>query len=133
LPNYFLKMLARIQKFVVQYFHTKTKQEIKIMSNYTDNMVAEMEKIGSFNYDSAAAFAEKYSDAGISTRSVISKAKSLGLEYAPRVVAKSSTPRVRKSDVVAQIAEQLGADADALSGLAKADMRSLNELVSHIS
>jgi hypothetical protein len=123
-------MLARIQKFVLQYFHTKTKQEIKIMSNYTDNMVAEMEKIGSFNYDSAAAFAEKH---GLSTRSVISKAKSLGLEYAPRVVAKSSTPRVRKSDVVAQIAEQLGADADALSGLAKADMRSLNELVSHIS
>jgi len=123
-------MLARIQKFVVQYFHTKTKQEIKIMSNYTDNMVAEMEKIGSFNYDSAEAFAEKH---GLSTRSVISKAKSLGLEYAPRVVAKSSTPRVRKSDVVAQIAEQLGADADALSGLAKADMRSLNELVSHIS
>lgn len=100
------------------------------MSNYTDNMVAEMEKIGSFNYDSAAAFAEKH---GLSTRSVISKAKSLGLEYAPRVVAKSSTPRVRKSEVVAQIAEQLGADADALSGLAKADMRSLNELVSHIS
>lgn len=123
-------MLARIQKFVLQYFHTKTKQEIKIMSNYSENMVAEMEKIGSFNYDSAEAFAEKHN---LSTRSVISKAKSLGLDYTPRVVAKASTPRVRKSDVVAQIAEQLGADADSLSGLAKADMRSLNELVSHIS
>jgi len=101
------------------------------MSNYTDNMVAEMEKIGAFTYESAEAFAQKYADAGITTRSVVSKAKSLGLEYTPKVVAKASTPRVRKADIVADIATILGADADALAGLAKADMRALNELVSH--
>ena len=99
------------------------------MSNYTDKMVAEMENIGAFTYDSAAAFAEKH---GLSTRSVVSKAKSMGLDYTPRVVAKASKPRIRKSDMVLAIAEQLGADADALAGLAKADMRSLNELVSRI-
>ena len=121
-------MLARIQKFVLQYFHTKTTEE-KNMSNYTDKMVAEMENIGAFTYDSAAAFAEKH---GLSTRSVVSKAKSMGLDYTPRVVAKASKPRIRKSDMVLAIAEQLGADADALAGLAKADMRSLNELVSRI-
>ena len=121
-------MLARIQKFVLQYFHTKTTEE-KNMSNYTDKMVAEMENIGAFTYDSAAAFAEKH---GLSTRSVVSKAKSMGLDYTPRVVAKASKPRIRKSDMVLAIAEQIGADADALAGLAKADMRSLNELVSRI-
>ena len=121
-------MLARIQKFVLQCFHTKTTEE-KNMSNYTDKMVAEMENIGAFTYDSAAAFAEKH---GLSTRSVVSKAKSMGLDYTPRVVAKASKPRIRKSDMVLAIAEQIGADADALAGLAKADMRSLNELVSRI-
>ena len=100
------------------------------MSNYTEKMVAQMEKIGSFDYASAEEFASKN---GLTTRSVISKAKSLGLDYTPRVVAKAATPRVRKSDIVAQLAEQLGADADALAGLAKADMRSLNELVSRLS
>ena len=100
------------------------------MSNYTDKMVAEMEKIGSFTYDSAAAYAELN---GLSTRSVVGKVKSMGLDYTPRVVAKAATPRVRKSDIVAALAEQIGADADALAGLAKADMRSLNELVSRIS
>ena len=100
------------------------------MSNYSENMVSEMESIGSFNYDSAAEFAGRYA---LTTRSVISKAKSLGLEYTPRVVAKATTPRIRKSDVVAGIADTLGADVDALAGLAKADMRSLNELVSRIS
>lgn len=123
-------MLARIQKFVLQYFHTKTTEE-KNMSNYSEKMEAELRKIGSFNYDSAAAFADQYAD--LTTRSVVSKVKSMGLEYTPRVVAKASTPRVRKSDIVAALAEQLGADADALAGLAKADMRSLNELVSCIS
>jgi hypothetical protein len=124
-------MLARIQKFVLQYFHTKTTEELKIMSNYSEKMEAELRKIGSFNYDSAAAFADRYAD--LTTRSVVSKVKSMGLEYTPRVVAKASTARVRKSDIVAALAEQIGADADALAGLAKADMRSLNELVSRIS
>ena len=100
-------MIARIQKFVLQYFHTKTTEE-KNMSNYTDKMEAELRKIGSFNYDSAAAFADQYAD--LTTRSVVSKVKSMGLEYTPRVVAKASTPRVRKSDIVAALAEQIGAD-----------------------
>ena len=122
-------MLAHIRKIVLYFINTKTTEE-NIMSNYTEKMVAQMEKIGSFDYASAEAFASEH---GLTTRSVISKAKSLGLDYTPRVVAKAATPRVRKSDIVAQLAEQIGADADALAGLAKADMRSLNELVSRLS
>ena len=98
------------------------------MSNYSENMVAEMEKIGSFNYDSAAAFAEKH---GLSTRSVISKAKSLGLEYAPRVAAKAA-PRIRKSDMVISIADAIGVSPDELDGLSNAKTSALSTLLAHI-
>jgi len=101
------------------------------MSNYSENMVAEMEKIGSFNYDSAAAFAEKYSDADISTRSVISKIKSLGLEYTPRVAAKAA-PRLRKSDMVISIADAIGVHPDELDGLSNAKTSALSTLLAHI-
>lgn len=95
------------------------------MSQYTDSMVADLNKAGSFNYDSASAFAEKHS---LSVRSVISKVKSLGLEYTPRPVVKSTVVRVRKSDVVAEIAQILKVDPEALAGLAKADGASLQAL-----
>lgn len=49
------------------------------MSNYTDSMVAEMTKIGTFNLAKAKAFAEKYPS--VNYRSVIAKVKSLGLDY----------------------------------------------------
>ena len=92
---------------------------------YTEEIVNEMRTIGSFDYDSAAAFAEKH---GLSTRSVISKAKFEQIPYTPKVVVKSSTPRVRKSDVVAEIASGLGVPFETIEGLAKADMASLRAL-----
>jgi len=96
------------------------------MTAYTDTMVAEMTKIGSFDYDSASAFASEY---GLSVRSVISKIHSLGLEYTPREKAKAaSAPRVRKSDVVASIAAAINVNAETIEGLAKADMASLRAL-----
>ena len=90
---------------------------------YTESIVAEMHEIGSFNYDSAAAFAAKH---GLSTRSVISKAKYEQLPYEPKVVVKTS--RVRKSDVVAEIASGLGVPFETIEGLAKADMASIRAL-----
>lgn len=96
------------------------------MTAYTDTMVAEMTKIGSFNYDSASEFASKY---GLSVRSVISKCHNLELEYTPREkTVASSQPRIRKSDVVAGIAASMNVNAEALAGLAKADMASLQAL-----
>lgn len=100
------------------------------MSQYTDSMVAELTKIGSFNYDSAQSYANSHN---LSVRSVISKVKSLGLEYTAREVVKAaSKPRVRKSDVVAGIAASLQVNADALAGLAKADMAALEALAKAI-
>lgn len=96
---------------------------------YTESIVAEMHEIGSFDYDSAAAFAAKH---GLSTRSVISKVKFEQLPYQPKVVAKSTTSRVRKADVVMGIAAKLNVPAETLEGLAKADMASLNALAAAI-
>lgn len=101
------------------------------MSAYSDSMVTEMTKIGSFDYDSANAFAEANN---LSIRSVISKIHNLGLEYTPREKAKAaSAPRVRKADVVANIAAAVEVNVDALTGLAKADMASLKSLLNAVS
>jgi len=96
------------------------------MTQYTAKMEGQLREIGTFNYDSAAAFAGEHS---LSVRSVISKVKSLGLIYHPREKVVAATPRIRKADVVAQIATASGADLDAIAGLEKADMRSLKELL----
>ena len=51
------------------------------MSNYTEKMVKALTAQGSWDYDTAEAFA---SDNNLSTRSVISKGKSRGLDYTPK-------------------------------------------------
>jgi len=97
------------------------------MSNYTPKMEAEMREQESWNYEQAVAYAEQHPD--LSTRSVISKVKSLGLAYTPKpAVTKSATPQVRKSDIVNAIAQAVNANSDALAGLAKADKNALTEL-----
>ena len=97
------------------------------MSAYTDSMVAALEAAGSFTYDEAVAFAEKHD---LSTRSVISKIKSLGLDYAPKPkAAKKASGGATKAQVVAEITTRLGADPDALSGLVKSDAASLVALL----
>ena len=97
------------------------------MSAYTDKMVNEMTAVASWNYDSASEYASKH---GLSVRSVISKLKNLELAYTPKPVVKSAAaPRVKKSEIVLQIAQLSGADAEALAGLEKADARSLTALL----
>ena len=96
------------------------------MSVYTDSMVVELTQAGAFDYAAASAFAEKHN---LSTRSVISKIKSLGLAYERKPVVKGSVVRVRKADVVRVIATKLGLEDEALSGLGKADMGALQELL----
>lgn len=96
------------------------------MTAYTDSMVAELTKTGSFDYVSATRFAEKYS---LSPRSVVSKVKSLGLAYTPKPKAASKPKGPKKADVVAELAKSLGVSYESLEGLAKADMGSLKALV----
>ena len=97
------------------------------MSAYTDSMVAELSNNAPFDYGKAMIFAERYN---VSARSVISKVKSLGLTYTAKPKAEaSSAPRVRKADIVTEIAAKVGVAEDAIAGLAKADMAALKALL----
>ena len=108
---------------------TKQKEK-KPMSNYSTSMVAALQS-QSWDYDSASAFASEHN---LSVRSVISKIKSLELDYTPKPkTVSTSGPRVVKADIVSAIAKALDADPDSLAGLAKADGRALNALLMAIS
>lgn len=95
------------------------------MSVYTDSMVTEL-CASAHTYESATQFAAKHN---LSVRSVVSKIKSLGLAYEKKPVVKGSVVRIRKADVVRVIATKLGLEDEALSGLGKADMGALQELL----
>ena len=84
----------------------KTKKE-NIMSAYTSNMVAELTKNAPLNLGKAKAFAEKYP--AVTYRSVIAKAKSLGLEYekAAPVARKAKTDEPTKAAVLGAIRSAL--------------------------
>jgi hypothetical protein len=103
------------------------------MSKYTDEMITEMMAEGTWNYAMAEAFAEKYADKGLTTRSVISKIKNLGLIYHPKQKAAPAQKQIRKSDMVRGIAKSLEINYDAIAGLAKADKRALAQLQDTIS
>lgn len=99
------------------------------MSNYSSSMVTALQS-QSWDYDSASAFASEHN---LSVRSVISKIKSLDLDYTPKPKTVSTAgPRVSKADLVISIAKALDADADALAGLAKADALALSMLLMSI-
>ena len=108
------------------------KSERKIMSLYTESMVVELMAKPSWTYEEAVAYADKHSS--VSARSVISKIKSLKLDYAAKPkAAASKTDKVRKSEIVSEIALALGIQADAISGLAKADAACLRVLLAKVA
>ena len=96
------------------------------MSNYTDKMVAQLTSDATsmdLDYDYAVEFASQHN---LSHRSVISKIKSLGLNYTPKPKVQAM-PRVRKAEIVSSIA------SDTIAGLAKSDAASLVQLRDAIS
>ena len=95
------------------------------MSKYTPTMIEKMSKAQPLNLAKAQSFASEF---GVSHRSIIAKALSLGLTYEKKAVVPSSNPT--KKDVVAEIERAL--DAESLSGLEGASMRSLNALLMSI-
>ena len=101
------------------------------MSNYTESMVTAMLAQAVFSFDDAVKFAEENQ---LSTRSVVSKVKSLGLEYTPKPkAAKSGLVKVTKADTVQAIAIALGASFETLEGLKGADAKSLSALLGEVS
>ena len=77
------------------------------MTTYTDSMVAELSNNAPFDYSKAEIFAGRYN---VSVRSVISKVKSLGLEYTPKPKAsrKRGDAGPTKAQVLSDIRAHLG-------------------------
>ena len=96
------------------------------MSNYTPAMIAKLQAAAPLNLAKAKDLA---ADFGLSHRSVISKAKHLGLDY---VVAPKSI-KISRSDLVEAIAKGLDMPVDDLDGLANAKTSALNNLLMNIS
>lgn len=92
------------------------------MTAYTDIMVETLQAQETWSYDDACEFASKH---GLSNRSVISKIKSLGIDYEPKARPAAATIVIRKSDIVASIATLAGVNFESIEGLGKADKASL--------
>lgn len=94
------------------------------MSNYSVEMVSELNAVSVWTYASTKAYAEAN---GLKHRSVIAKVKSLGLGYEPKPVAvtKQGEPVVRKSELVAFIESAFGVAVPSLAKASKADLERL--------
>ena len=97
---------------------------------YTDQESAAVAAAAPLTFESAAALAEKL---GKSTRSVIAKAKSLGVEYTPKAKPAPKGKGVTKADLVAKVASELGLPAEMLEGLKGATVASLEVLLTKVS
>ena len=100
------------------------------MSNYTAKMVDAIKAASPLDLAKAKALASDFGN--VSHRSVISKAKHLGLDY---VVTAKAAKKIRssKADTVAAIAKGLDMPVDDLDGLALAKGSALNNLLMNIS
>jgi len=103
-----------------------TNQKDDIMSNYTETMIAKIKSAQPLDLEKAKALA---SDFGLSHRSVISKAKSLGFEYIAqpkRVASKRVGPT--KGDLLNEIRRSL-ALPEREGDLTKAELSSVLESI----
>ncbi len=96
------------------------------MSNYTDEMVAVMTAAQPLNLEKAKELAAGWE--GINHQSVISKARSLGLEYVskPKRAASKKIMGPTKADILFSIRDQLGLP-DREGDLTKAELSSILE------
>ena len=104
------------------------KNMSKNMSKYTPEMIAKIEAAAPLNLSVARDLA---ADFRLSHYSVISKAKSLGVEYVKAAPAAKRPTGASKSDLVAAI--QKATNADDLDGLEKATARALSNLLASLS
>jgi len=96
------------------------------MSNYTDEMVAVMTAAQPLNLEKAKELAAGWEN--INHQSVISKARSLGLEYVskPKRAASKKVMGPTKADILFSIRDQLGLP-DREGDLTKAELSSILE------
>ncbi len=97
------------------------------MSKYTPTMIEALRSAQPLNLAKAQTFASEW---GVSYRSIIAKALSLGLTYEKKAVTASSSDRPTKADLVREIERSL--QGESLDGLEGASMRSLSALLMSI-
>lgn len=98
------------------------------MSNYTEEQVRDLTSQERWTFAECVAYAQKE---GLKHRSVISKVKSLGLEYEPKPVkvTKQGEPVILKSVYISAIQAAVGITLPTLSKMTKADLEKLAEAV----
>ena len=101
-------------------------------SVYTPEMVEVMTASQPLNAEVCSELAHTFGK-GISQRSVIAKAKSLGLDYVVKAKPARKKTAPTKMDIVRAIEKGLDADAGSLNGLVKATAQSLVAFLSIIS
>lgn len=94
--------------------------------NYSPEMEARIRAAAPLNMDSAKEIA---AEIGKSYRSVIAKAKSLGVEYHSKPKPQKRVGGMTKPQMVAAIATALDVDAEKLEGLEKSTALSLGTLL----
>ena len=119
--------LYRKSNPVIIHAHSLTKDD-ETMSNYTPEMIAKIEAAAPLNLSVARDLA---ADFRLSHYSVISKAKSLGVDYIKAAPAAKRPTGASKSDLVAAI--QKATNADDLDGLEKATAHALSNLLASLS
>lgn len=105
------------------------------MSDYTADMVSAIRKAEPLTFEAAVALSERddFIAAGKSHRSVIAKAKSLGIEYQAKQKAPAKGRGVTKAQVVEAIEMQLRVPAGSLEGLEGSKMASLDALLGRLT
>ena len=100
------------------------------MSNYTPAMIAKLQAASPLDLAKAKALASDFGN--VSHRSVISKAKHLGLDY---IVTAKAAKKIRssKADTVDAIAKAISVDPADLDGLALAKGSALDNLLMNLS
>ena len=101
-------------------------------SVYTDQMVDLMRSRAPLNADLCRELAFEFGN-GITTRSVIAKAKSAGIDYIVKAKPARKKATATKMDLVNAIAKAVDADAGSLDGLVKAPASALSALLSNLS
>jgi hypothetical protein len=101
-------------------------------SVYTDQMVDLMRSRAPLNADLCRELAFEFGN-GITTRSVIAKAKSAGIDYTVKAKPARKKATATKMDLVNAIAKAVDADDGSLDGLVKAPASALSALLSNLS
>lgn len=89
-------------------------------TEYTPEMRAELVALSPVNNEKAMAFAEKHGISVFSVRAVCNRADDIVYEAKPKVRKDGSKVEL-KSEIVGDIAEMLGVDADRLETLGNAN------------